>query len=54
MKKLDDVEVNGKYQVEISNTFLNFENLCEGFVFNNAWGSIRENIKTSDKDNLGY
>jgi hypothetical protein len=21
---------------------------------NNAWESIRENIKTSDKDNLGY
>jgi hypothetical protein len=30
------------------------ESLDESFDINNAWESIRENIKTSAKDNLGY
>jgi hypothetical protein len=54
MKKLDDVEVNEKYQVEISNRFSALESLDESFDINNAWESIRENIKTSAKNNLGY
>jgi hypothetical protein len=40
--------------VEISNTFAALESLDESFDINNAWESIRENIKTSAKDNLGY
>jgi hypothetical protein len=54
LKKLDDVEVKEKYQVEISNRFADLESLDESFDINNAWESIRENIKTSVKDNLGY
>jgi hypothetical protein len=54
LKKLDDVEVKEKYQVEISNRFAALESLDESFEINNAWESIRENIKTSAKDNLGY
>jgi hypothetical protein len=54
LKKLDDVEVKEKYQVEISNRFAVLENLDESFLINNAWESLRENIKTSAKDNLGY
>jgi hypothetical protein len=53
LKKLDD-EVKKKYHVEISNTFETLESLDERFDINNAWESIRENIKTSAKDNLGY
>jgi hypothetical protein len=53
LKKLDDVEVKEKYQSEISNRFAALENLDESFD-SNAWESIRENIKTSAKDNLGY
>jgi hypothetical protein len=30
------------------------ESLDESFDINNSWESIRENIKTSAKDNLGY
>jgi hypothetical protein len=30
------------------------ESLYESFDISNAWESIRENIKTSAKDNLGY
>jgi hypothetical protein len=51
---LDDVEVKEKYQVEISNRFAYLESLEESFNINNAWESIRGNIKTSVKYNLGY
>jgi hypothetical protein len=54
LKKLNDLEVKEKYQVEISNRFVALESLDESFDINNAWESIRENIKTSDKENLGY
>jgi hypothetical protein len=54
LEKLDDVEVKEKYQVEISNTFAGLESLDESFDINNAWEIIRQNIKTSVKDNLGY
>jgi hypothetical protein len=54
LKKLDDVEVKEKYQVEISNRLADLESLDESFDINNAWESIRENITASAKDNLGY
>jgi hypothetical protein len=54
LKKLDDVEVKEKYQVEISNRFATLESLNESFDINNALESIRENIKTSAKGDLGY
>jgi hypothetical protein len=54
LKKLDYIEVTGKYQAEISNRFAVLESLDESLDINNAWESIRENIKTSAKDNLGY
>jgi hypothetical protein len=54
LQKLDDVEVKEKYQVEISNRFAALQSLDESFDIRNAWKSIRENIKTSAKDNLGY
>jgi hypothetical protein len=54
LKKLNDIQVKKKYQVEISNRFAALESLDEIFDINNAWESIRENIKTSAKENLGY
>jgi hypothetical protein len=54
VKKLDDVEVKEKYQVEITNRFAASESLDESFDINNARQSVRENIKTSTKDNLRY
>jgi hypothetical protein len=52
LKKLDDVEVKEKYRVEIWNRYAALETLDESFDINNAWEGIRENIKTSAKDNL--
>jgi hypothetical protein len=54
LRKLDDVEVKEKYQVEISNRYAGLESLDESFDINNAWESIREKIQNSAKDNLGY
>jgi hypothetical protein len=48
LKKLD-IEVKEKYQVGICNRFSALESLDESFDINNAWESIRENIKTSAK-----
>jgi hypothetical protein len=54
LKMLDDIKVKKKYQAEISNRFSTSEGLDESFDTNNVWESIRENIKTSVEDNLGY
>jgi hypothetical protein len=54
LKNLDDVEVKEKYQVEIANRFAALESLDESFDMNNAWESIRANIKSSAKNYLGY
>jgi hypothetical protein len=54
LRKLSDVEVKEKYQVEISNRFAALENLDESLGINSAWQSIIEYIKASTKENLGY
>jgi hypothetical protein len=54
LKQLNDIVVKEKYQVEISNRVSTLESLHESFDINNSWESIKENIKTSAKDNLGY
>jgi hypothetical protein len=54
LKKLNDIQVKEKYQVEISSRFAALESLDESFDINNAQESIRANIKTSAKDNLVY
>jgi hypothetical protein len=54
LKKLNDIEVMEKYQVEVSNKFAGLENLDESLDINNACESIRENIKTSAKENVEY
>jgi hypothetical protein len=54
LKGLDDIEVKKKYQEVISNRFAALESLVESSDINNAWKSIREHIKTTAKENLGY
>jgi hypothetical protein len=54
LKRLDDVEVKKKYQVEISIRFAALNSLDKSFDFHYAWESIRENSETSAKCNLGH
>jgi hypothetical protein len=54
LKKLSEVEGKEWYCVEISNRIAALEKLdTEGDV-NKTWETIRENIKISAKESLGY
>ncbi|PNF33805.1 hypothetical protein B7P43_G10012 [Cryptotermes secundus] len=54
LKKLNEVESKEQYRVEISNRFTALENLDTEADVNKAWETIRENIKISAKESLGY
>jgi flagellar biosynthesis/type III secretory pathway chaperone len=53
-KKLNKVESKEQYRVEISNRFAVLENFDSEVDINRAWETIRENIKISAKESLGY
>jgi hypothetical protein len=54
LKILNDEEVKEQYRVEISNSFAALENLDTEVDINMALETIRENIKISAKESLGY
>ncbi|PNF43544.1 hypothetical protein B7P43_G03931 [Cryptotermes secundus] len=54
LKKLNEVEGKEQYCVEISNRFAALEILETEVDINKAWETIRENIKMSAKESLGY
>jgi len=47
LRKLNELEVKEKYQIEITNRFAALENLDVDKDVNRAWENIKENIKTS-------
>jgi hypothetical protein len=51
---LNEVEGKENYNVKLSNGFAALENLHDGVDINRGSGTIRENIKLSAKDSLGY
>ena len=53
LRKLNELGVKEKYQIEITNRFAALENLNGDENVNRAWENIKENIKTSAKDSLG-
>ena len=52
MRKLNELEVKEKYQIEITNRFAALENLNVDKDVNRAWENIKKNIKTSAKESL--
>jgi hypothetical protein len=54
LKKLNVVEGKEQYHVEVSNRFAALEDLDAEVEISSAWETIRENIKISAKENLGY
>jgi hypothetical protein len=54
LKKLNEVESKEQFRVEVSNRFAALEDLDAEVEINSAWETIRENIKTSAKESLGY
>jgi len=53
LRKLNELEVKEKYQIEITKRFAALENLIVDKNVNRAWENIKENIKTSAKESLG-
>jgi hypothetical protein len=54
LKKLNEVEGKEQYRVEISNRFATLENLDTEVDIKRALETIREYIKISAKERLGY
>jgi hypothetical protein len=54
LKKLNDVEGEEQFRVEISIWFAALEDLDTEVEINSAWETIRENIRISAKESLGY
>jgi len=53
LRKLNEMGVKKKCQIEITNRFAALENLNGDENNHRAWENIKENIKTSAKDSLG-
>jgi len=53
LRKLNELEVKKKYQIEITNRFAALEKLNVDEDVNRAWENIKENIETSAKESLG-
>jgi len=53
LRKLKELEVRKKYQINISKRFAALENVRDNEDINRAWENIKENIKTSAKESLG-
>jgi hypothetical protein len=53
-KKLNEVESKEQFLIETSNRLAYLENLDTEANINNYWETIRENIKISAKESLGY
>jgi hypothetical protein len=53
-KKLNEIEGKGRGYIEVSNRFTALEGLDAEVKINSAWETIRENIKITAKERLGY
>jgi hypothetical protein len=54
LKNLNEEDVKEQYQVTIINKFAALENLQDNGDINKLWGNIRENIKISAQESLGF
>jgi hypothetical protein len=54
LKKLNKVEGKEQFCVEVTNRFAALEDLDTELEINSAWETIRENIKITAKESLGY
>jgi hypothetical protein len=54
VKELNEGDVKEQYQVTIRNKFAALENLEDSGDINRVWDNIRDNIKISAQESLGY
>jgi hypothetical protein len=53
LRKLNELEVKKRYQIENTNRFATLGNLRDDKDINRGWQNIKDNIKTSAKKSLG-
>jgi DNA-binding SARP family transcriptional activator len=53
LRKLNELEVRKQYRIKISNRFAALENLSDNEDVNWSLENIKDNIKTTAKENLG-
>jgi hypothetical protein len=53
LRKLNELAIRRKYEIEITKNFAALENLNNDEDINSAWENIKENFKISGKQNLG-
>jgi hypothetical protein len=54
LKKLNEVVGKEQFCVEVTNKFVALEDLDAEVEINSAWETIKEDIKISAKESLGY
>jgi hypothetical protein len=54
VKKLNEVDGKEQFRIEVLHRFAALDDFDAGVEINRARETIRENIKISDKANLGY
>jgi hypothetical protein len=54
LNKLNEEEVKEQYQVTIKNKFVTLEILDDNGDLNKAWETVRENIRISAKESIGF
>jgi hypothetical protein len=54
LKKVNEGDIKEQYQVTIRKKLVALENLQHNWDINRAWDDIRENIKISTQETLGY
>jgi hypothetical protein len=54
LRKLNEVEGEEQFRVQVSNRFAALKDLDTEVEINSAWETIRQNIKISAKESLGY
>jgi hypothetical protein len=54
LKKLNEVEGKEQFLVEVQNRYAALEDLDTEVEISSAWRTIREKIKISAKESLGY
>jgi len=50
LRKINKLEVRKRYQIDITNRFSVFDNLCDSKDINRAWENIKEKVNATVKE----
>jgi len=52
LRKINELEVRKQYQIDNTNRFVVFENLCDSKDMNRTWENIKEEVNITAKESL--